>query len=110
MLLSTLAAASVALGLDRSPELKECEPRRKVVRSSAPEYPGRAQRRIGPEGRVLLAISLDLGGAVVGVEILESEPSGFFDRAAIESVSSWQFEKGTEPCWQDYAISFVLEP
>ena len=57
----------------------------------APIYPYRA-RRDGIEGWVELEFTICRNGRVKNIEIVESNPRRFFDRAAKRSLSKWRFK------------------
>lgn len=54
-------------------------------------YPPAAKKK-GIKGYVVLSVLVDTDGAVRQVQVLESNPSGVFDDAALQGVRSWQFE------------------
>lgn len=57
----------------------------------APKYPMRAQmRRI--EGWVKVLFVITETGAVRDVEVIESQPAGVFDRAAVDAIEKWKFK------------------
>lgn len=56
----------------------------------APPYPLMAKRR-GLEGVVLLAVSLDVHGYPLRVEIKRSSGHGILDETALQSVRKWRF-------------------
>lgn len=57
----------------------------------APQYPMRAQmRRI--EGWVKVLFTITESGSVKNVEVVEADPAGVFDRAAIEAIEKWRFK------------------
>ena len=61
-----------------------------VNRTPAPKYPATAAaQKIG--GMVVLEIDIDATGKPVNVEVVQSEPSGVFDRATVDAVRQWQF-------------------
>lgn len=60
------------------------------IRSPAPSYPARAQRR-GESGEVLLRINVDARGVPDRVEIAASSGSRDLDRAARRAVQRWRF-------------------
>lgn len=68
------------------------------VRTAAvrPMYPAEA-RRSGQEGWVRLAFTVSASGTVKDVQVLDAEPRGLFERAAIRAVMRWQFR----PAQQD---------
>jgi len=55
-----------------------------------PRYPSRALSR-GIEGWVLLEFAIDELGLAVNPVVIESEPPGIFDRAAISAVKRWKY-------------------
>ncbi|MEA2094985.1 MAG: energy transducer TonB [Pseudomonadota bacterium] len=56
-----------------------------------PQYPYQATRR-KIEGWVRVSFTVTETGTVEDVVLLESEPGGIFDRAAIRAVSRWKFK------------------
>ena len=66
---------------DRPPQL---------IAGEGPVYPESARvQRI--EGYVTLAYDLTVTGEVVNVRIVEAEPVGVFEAAALQAVQSWRF-------------------
>ena len=61
-----------------------------VVKVS-PVYPARAQER-GIEGYVLVQFTIDALGRVLNVQVIESEPRGVFDRAALKAVERFRYK------------------
>ena len=57
---------------------------------SSPTYPRNAIR-LGREGYVLIEFDVDTDGAVLDPYVIESEPTGVFERAAIKAVRKWLF-------------------
>ena len=55
-----------------------------------PRYPSRALSR-GIEGWVLMEFAIDELGLAVNPVVIESEPSGIFDRAALSAVKRWKY-------------------
>lgn len=60
-----------------------------LVRVTA-QYPTRALTR-GIEGFVELSFTVNTQGRVVEPVVLYAEPEGFFERAALNSISKWQY-------------------
>jgi TonB family protein len=63
---------------------------------------------------VTIAIQVDGQGAILAVRIVDSDPAGVFDDAAIESVRAWRFEPATRDgvpvtTWVRQTIRFTLE-
>ena len=56
-----------------------------------PRYPYKAAQR-GIEGWVRVEFDVTTTGSVEHVEVIESEPPGVFDKAAIRAVSRWRFK------------------
>ena len=72
-----------------------------------------SMRKKGIEGYVLLSLLVDKTGNVQEARVLESDPPGVFDNAAVEGVRGWQFEPGQykgEPVrtWVQQRIAFRL--
>lgn len=61
------------------------------VGRTQPAYPLRARQR-GVEGYVTLAVLVGEDGSVRDVQVLQADPPGTFDDAAIEAVRGWTFE------------------
>jgi periplasmic protein TonB len=59
-----------------------------------PQYPYQAARR-GTEGWVRVSFQVTETGTVEDVIVLESDPPGVFDRAAIKAVFRWRFKPRT---------------
>jgi protein TonB len=56
-----------------------------------PQYPYKAARR-GIEGWVRVAFRVTKTGTVEDVQVLESDPAGVFEQAAIKAVYRWRFK------------------
>ena len=61
------------------------------VSRQPPQYPYQAARR-GTEGWVRVSFQVTETGTVEDVVVLESDPPGVFDRAAIKAVYRWRFK------------------
>lgn len=64
------------------------------VRRVQPEYPARA-RSSAVSGFVTLSLRIGSDGAVQDVRVLEAQPAGVFDAAAMEAIKQWSFEPAT---------------
>ena len=62
-----------------------------ALEREAPAYPA-AVRAIGIEGSVEVALTILRDGSVGWVRILQADPPGYFEQAAIAGVRSWRFE------------------
>lgn len=60
-----------------------------------PNYPERA-RRTGTQGYVVVEFTVDTTGAVRDARVIESHPSGIFDRAALISVERSKYKPRVE--------------
>ncbi|HQU61843.1 MAG: energy transducer TonB [Nitrosomonas sp.] len=70
-------------------DLVDVPPR--AVSQGAFRYPPSAKKN-GIRGYVVLSILVSEKGSVDQVQVLESNPSGVFDAAALQGIRSWQFE------------------
>jgi protein TonB len=66
-----------------------------VISRFPPQYPYRAQRR-GIEGWVKVSLLITEQGTVQDVVVVEAEPEGVFDNAAVRAVSKWKFKPRIE--------------
>ena len=87
-LLAGLAGLTVAAALPVAPATAE-EP--KAVNIVAPDYPKGAERR-KIEGYVLIQFDINPDGSTSNPSVIEAEPAGVFDAAAIQAVAKWKFE------------------
>jgi TonB family protein len=78
-----------------------------------PPYP-RQSRRLGEQGRVVLAVEIDING--VASQAMISISSGYprLDRTALETVLKWRFIAGKsddmpQKMWVHIPINFILE-
>jgi protein TonB len=55
-----------------------------------PRYPNRALSR-GIEGWVLLEFTIDQLGQAVDLAVIEADPKGMFDRAALNAIKKWKY-------------------
>jgi periplasmic protein TonB len=61
------------------------------VHHPAPTYPRKALRK-GQEGFVVIEFDVDTDGAILDPYVIESVPTGVFERAAIKSVRKWLYQ------------------
>jgi protein TonB len=66
----------------------------KIVKRVTPELPGGISRKA--KGYVLVKFNITEAGRVSDVEVLESEPAGTFDDAALDAVRKWIYEPRKE--------------
>lgn len=62
----------------------------KIISRDAPRYPGRAIKS-QTEGWVEVSFSIDTKGIPYNLKVLNSEPKGIFEKAALKSVEKWRF-------------------
>lgn len=67
---------------------------------AAPTYPRNAIR-LGREGYVLIEFDVDTDGSVLDPYVLESKPTGVFERSAIKAVRKWLF---SPPSYKDVSV------
>ena len=70
------------------------------VFDAAPTYPRNALR-MGREGYVLIEFDVDTDGSVLDPYVIESEPTGVFERSAIKAVRKWLF---SPPVYKDVSV------
>lgn len=78
-----------------------------------PPYP-LAARRLGLQGRVLLAVHVHAGGGCTDVKLKQSSGHALLDEAALQTVSRWRFlpaRRGSRPVdsWVEVPVHFRLE-
>lgn len=56
----------------------------------APNYP-RVAMQAKLQGRVTMAVTINPDGTVSNAEVLEADPPGIFERAAIDAMRNWRF-------------------
>lgn len=83
------------------------------LQNPAPFYPPLA-RRMGQQGKVVLRVLVNPGGAAAQVEVRASSGSELLDAAALDAVRRWRFvpaRQGTQPiaAWVLVPITFTLQ-
>lgn len=61
------------------------------ISTGAFKYPPSAKRD-GVKGYVVLSVLVEIDGSVNQVQVLESNPTGIFDAAALQGIRAWHFE------------------
>jgi bla regulator protein BlaR1 len=74
--------------------LNELDTKPRVTRRFPPKYPYEAAQQ-GIEGKVLIKFVLTKEGTVKEPLVVESNPEGVFDEAALEAVKQYKFNPGT---------------
>ncbi|MBN1337058.1 MAG: energy transducer TonB [Deltaproteobacteria bacterium] len=65
------------------------------TRQEPPSFPARA-RALGLSGFVTLSFVVDVDGSAQDIHVVEAEPPGTFDEAAVMAVEEWTFEPGRQ--------------
>lgn len=60
-----------------------------------PDYPPRAQSR-GIQGWVLVQFTITPAGTVADAKVIDAQPKGMFDDAAVKAVSRWKYNPKVE--------------
>jgi protein TonB len=60
-----------------------------------PDYPSRAQSR-GIEGWVMVEFTITPSGTVLDPKVLDSDPKGMFDDAAVKAIARWKYNPKVE--------------
>ena len=102
----SLATALVAAFVAISPSIAsaDMDGPRPITREN-PAYPFSALSR-GVEGSVLVEYTVDARGRVVAPRVLEANPPGVFDAAALRALSRWRYEAQTEPTTMKVKLTF----
>jgi len=84
----------------------------RLLRRVDPDYP-QAARRQGVSGKVVVRFLVGSDGRVRDIEVVEAEPSGYFEQAAVNAVSRWEFSPGmlrgrAVAVWMLVPVSFSL--
>jgi protein TonB len=98
----------VALALET--ECRGHDPRSppKPALRNEPVYPLGARIR-GVEGWAVLEFVVGVDGTIDGVEVLQSEPAGEFERVARDAVASWQYCPVHQPTSRKVRLDFKLD-
>lgn len=85
----------------------------KIKWYNLPLYPPRAKGK-GIEGKVVIRCVVSAGGKVRDAKVIQAEPAGYFERAALKSVVKWTFVpaklKGEKVAvYVDIPLSFSLD-
>jgi TonB family protein len=62
------------------------------LEQEAPRFPARARRRGVRSGNVLIAFVIDPHGSVREPVVVDSQPPGIFDEAALEALAGWRYK------------------
>lgn len=76
-----------------------------LINGADPQYP-LAARQAGVQGYVTLSYAVSKQGVVGNVVVVESQPAGVFDAAAIAAVQRWRY-KAPQQAGQPVAVEMV---
>jgi len=76
------------------------------ISRESPDFPREALAAGIDKGIVRARLSIDAGGRVTGVEIVESQPRRVFDRAVTRTLARWTYEPGSPGRTTDVEIAF----
>jgi protein TonB len=111
LVLLSLIVVSTAMAQEY--DASEVDTKPKIIRQMPVTYPSNAKRS-GIEGRVIVRILIGKNGKAEKMEVVESEPEGIFDEAALKSLKYWQFRPGIlggelVPTWVKIPLTFALD-
>ncbi len=86
MMRSTIALAVLLLTACASTATRPLQ----YVGGDVPVYPPAAKAQ-GIQGYVVVAYDVTAEGRVVNARVIEAEPEGVFDEAAVRAIASWRF-------------------
>jgi TonB family protein len=87
-----VAPAPVVRAPSSGGQVREATP----TSQEAPRFPARARRRGVRSGNVSVSFGVDRSGAVRNPVVVQSNPPGIFDEAAIEAVLKWRYQPRLE--------------
>jgi protein TonB len=79
------------------------------VTREIPEFPREALQAGVSQGTVKARVTVDAGGRVSGVDIVDAQPRRVFDRTVVRSLSRWTFASGEAGRTTDVEIAFRRE-
>lgn len=81
-----MASASNSFSSSKSQQTSDAQ----ILSKSEPLFPENAKKK-NITGFVRLLITIDQNATVKSIDIIEANPEGYFETAAIEAVKSWKF-------------------
>lgn len=76
------------------------------INRAAPDFPREAVRSGVESGTVRARLTIDSGGNVTNVQIVEARPARVFDRTVRETLSKWKFNTGADGRTYDTEVEF----
>ena len=85
----------------------------RITKRAKVEYPEVARRK-KLTGQVVVRFHLDENGTISRLAVMQAEPAGIFDDAAVAAVKKWKFQPATKdgkpvPYWVELPIHFSLK-
>lgn len=77
------------------------------VDQPSPSYPRRAMEA-GREGKVRMRITIGADGNVMSAEVIDAQPKGWFEAAALDAVKRWRYRPPGHPLSTEVEIEFRL--
>ncbi len=71
-----------------------------------PEFPSEALKAGASKGKVVARMTLDAGGKVTNVEIIDALPRRLFDRAVTRALADWRYAEGAAGRVVEIEIAF----
>ena len=71
-----------------------------------PEFPSEAAKAGAQRGKVTARMTLDAGGKVTNVEIVDAVPRRLFDRAVSRALADWRYAEGAAGRIVEVEIAF----
>jgi len=96
VLAAALTLSAAALAADET----------KVVTRIEPEFPHEAAAVGAEKGHVRARVTIDGGGEVTHVEIVDATPRRVFDRAVTRALAQWHFNPGSSGRLYEVSIDF----
>lgn len=108
-LLSVLALGLVLLSIWQAPVLANENSNAQatpIIRVN-PSYPREAAEQ-GIEGQVSLRFTITDDGKVTDIEVVDAEPAGTFDTAAVAALQKWRYDPSFAGSGHEVALAFQL--
>ncbi len=88
------AAPKVELAAAKAPPPPAAAPPARLLNRVDPGFPREAIQAGSDRGLVKARMTLDAGGNVTRVDVVEAQPRRHFDRAVVRALSQWKFDEG----------------
>lgn len=104
----TMAAVGTVTAMPQFSAYQNNENNLTVVRTVSPKYPLTAyQNKL--TGQVELAFTVAKDGSVKNIKVVNAQPSGVFDQAAIRAIQQWTFEPVSHEVKAQQTLQFKLD-